>query len=300
LQEHATEWDLSIRQQCRILGISRSTFYYEPQPNKDQHLTEIINKLWSEDQSKGYRMIVHDLKVYYKLRVNSKKVRRLMLKLGIKGLMPKRNLSKNKKPLYRYPYLLKNLIATSANIAWAIDITYLKLPSGYMYLIAIIDIYSRCILGYEISNSLDTEPCINCLERCIAKYGTPVILNTDQGCQFTSHEWVNKLKQHSIQISMDGKGRWADNVIIERFWRTIKYCSIFMHGIENVKELKSEVMRFIKYYNERRLHSSLSYQAPKLVYQQCLMTNDTLYSQLICDIETYRIKQEKDKLKYAA
>jgi putative transposase len=128
----------------------------------------------------------------------------------------------------------------------------------------------------------------------------PVILNTDQGCQFTSHEWISKLKEYGIQISMDGKGRWADNVIIERFWRTIKYCSIFMHGVETVKELKSEVMKFVKYYNEKRLHSALNYQAPKLVYQESLANNDNLDFLLICDIKNYRIKQEKNKLKYAA
>ena len=245
-------------------------------------------------------MIVQDLLTYYKLSVNSKRVRRIMLKLGIKGIIPKRNLSKNKKPVYKYPYLLKNLMISRANMVWAIDITYLKLPSGYMYLIAIIDVYSRCILSYEISNGLETEPCVRCLERCIARYGPPAIMNSDQGCQFTSHEWSNTLKKHEIQISMDGKGRWADNVIIERFWRTIKYCSIFMFGLETVKELKSEVKRFVKYYNERRLHSALKYQAPMLVYQDSIAANDTGYVMLICDIKTHQLKLEQDKLKYAA
>lgn len=298
--KHRKESTLSIRQQCEILGVSRSSFYYEPEPPKDQHIVDAIYKIWDDDQSKGYRMITHDLRMYYKLQINDKRVRRIMRKLGIKGIIPKRNLSKNKKPLYKYPYLLKNLFINRANMAWSTDISYVKLPSGYMYLIAIIDIYSRSILGYEISNNLETDFCIRCLERCIAKYGTPVILNTDQGCQFTSHEWINKLKQHGIQISMDGKGRWVDNVIIERFWRTIKYCSIFMYGVESVKELRHEVGKFVKYYNEKRLHSSLGYQTPMSVYKQCMAINDHQYFVLYCDIEMYRIKREKERLKYAA
>lgn len=300
MQEHHADSELSIRKQCELLGVSRSSFYYKPKPDGNQHVTELILKIWSEDQSKGYRMITHDLRTYYKLLVNGKRVRRIMVKLGIKGVIPKRNLSKNKKPLYKYPYLLKNLLVNKANMVWAIDITYLKLPSGYMYLIAIIDLYSRRIIGYEISNTLDTEPCLRCLEQCIARYGAPIIMNSDQGVQFTSYDWINRLKAYNIQISMDGKGRWADNVIIERFWRTVKYCSIFMHGVETVKELKREVLKFMKYYNEKRLHSSLNYQPPALIYNQCRAANEQESYTLICDIDEYKLKREKDKLKYAA
>jgi putative transposase len=298
LQKHHTESQLSLRRQCELLGVSRSSFYYEPRSTNDQQLIDTILKIWTEDQSKGYRMITADLRTYYQYLVNGKRVRRIMHKLGIKGIIPKRNLSKNKKPLYRYPYLLENLVINQANMAWSIDISYLKLPSGYMYLIAIIDVYSRCILGYEISNTLDTEPNIRCLERCISKYGAPVIMNTDQGVQYTSHDWINKLKEHNILISMDGKGRWADNITIERFWRTIKYCSIFMQGVETVKDLKSEVKRFVKYYNERRLHSSLNYRPPMSVYQQSIAANDAQYFRLYCDIAAYKVQKEKDKLKY--
>lgn len=300
MQAHNAETELSIRQQCKILGINRSSLYYDPKPNDDEHLIDAIFKIWTDDQSKGYRMITQDLRFYNKIHVNEKRVRRIMRKIGIKGIIPKRNLSKNKNPVYKYPYLLKNLLINRANMVWSTDISYVRLPGGYMYLIAIIDIYSRSILGYEISNNLETDFCIRCLERCIAKYGTPVILNTDQGVQFTSHDWINKLEEHGIQISMDGKGRWMDNVFIERFWRTIKYCSIFMHGIESIKELKQEVNKFVKYYNERRLHSSLSYQTPMSVYQQCLAVNDSKYFVLYCDIELYRKKRGEQRLKYAA
>ena len=142
-----------------------------------------------------------------------------------------------------------------------------------MYLIAIIDVYSRAILSYEISNNLETEFCLSCLERAIAKYGAPAILNTDQGVQFTSHAWINKLKEHKIYISMDGKGRWADNIWIERFWRTLKYCNIFMHGVETVAELKQLVRKFVKYYNEKRLHSVHNYQTPMNMYEMSIVNN---------------------------
>ena len=206
MQKYYTECSLSLRRQCELLSVSRSSFYYDHRQTDSQDLNDVILKIWNEDQSKGYRMITADLRTYYKYLVNGKRVRRIMHKLGIQGILPKRNLSKNKKPLYRYPYLLKNMIINQANMAWSIDISYLKLPSGYMYLIAIIDVYSRCILDYEITNTLDTEPNIDCLERCIAKYGTPVIMNTDQGVQYTSHEWINKLKEHNIRYQWTVKG----------------------------------------------------------------------------------------------
>jgi len=300
LREHHLDSNISIRKQCEILNVSRSSFYYEAKPAKDQHIIDVIYKIWSEDQSKGYRMITHDLRVYYKLHVNHKMVSRIMRKIGIKGIIPKRNLSRNNKLLYKYPYIINNLCISRSNMVWATDISYVKLPTGYMYLIVIIDIYSRCILEYEISNNLGVDFCVRCLERCINKYGIPVILNTDQGVQFTSHEWVNMLNEYDIQISMDGKGRWADNIIVERFWRTIKYCSIFMNGVETIFELKHEVNKFINYYNNKRLHSALKYQAPMTVYKQLLSSNDRQDFILYCDIETYRKKMEKQRLKYTA
>lgn len=265
--------ELSLTKQCELLGVSRSSIYYETKAVDESDLCALIHKIWSDDQSKGYRMITADLRMYHNQIINSKRVRRIMTKLKIMGIIPKRNLSKNKKPLYKYPYLLCRLLIGRANLVWCTDITYLKLPSGFMYLIAIIDVYSRAILGYEISNNLETEFCLICLERCVAEYGAPVILNTDQGVQFTSHAWINKLKEHKIHISMDGKGRWADNIWIERFWRTLKYCNIFMHGVETVKELKQLVHKFVKYYNEKRLHSVHNYQTPMSIYELSVVKN---------------------------
>lgn len=191
-----------------------------------------------------------------------------MRKLGIHGILPKKNTSKSDKTHYKYPYLLKNMNIYRANQAWCSDISYVKLPQGHVYLVAIVDIYSRRILDYAISNTLEAEFCVRCLERCIQKYGAPVIFNTDQGVQYTSHEWINVLERNNIIISMDGKGRWADNIWIERVWRIIKYECIFMYGIENLLELKSELNKYISYYNTRRLHSSLvGYKAPTSYYQ---------------------------------
>jgi putative transposase len=281
LQLNHNACELSISKQCELLSMPRSSFYYESKAVDETDLCALIHQIWSDDQSKGYRMIAADLREYHDMRINTKRVRRIMSKLKIMGIIPKRNLSKNKKPQYKYPYLLKQLLVGRANLVWCTDITYLKLPSGYMYLIAIIDVYSRCILGYEISNNLEAEFCINCLERCIAKYGAPAILNTDQGVQFTSHAWINKLKEHNIHISMDGKGRWADNIWIERFWRTIKYCNIFMHGAETVGELKLLVHNFVQYYNERRLHSVHNYKTPMSIYKPSIMENQNNLFQFI-------------------
>lgn len=259
--------------QCSLLGVARSVVYYKAHRRDDSELCCLIHKIWGEDQSLGYRMITRYLREYHGMVVNHKRVRRIMIKLKIMGIIPKRNLSKSRKPEYKYPYLLRNLMVGRANLVWVTDITYLKLPHGTMYLLAIIDVYSRAILGYTISHSLEVDDYLECLKRCIARYGAPAIFNTDQGAQFTSHAWINELKKHQIQISMDGKGRWADNIWIERFWRTIKYCGIFMDGVETVKELRNSVKRFIGYYNEKRLHSSHDYQTPMKVYLASVTNN---------------------------
>lgn len=304
---------LSVREKCKLLDVNRSSIYYTNRPKADRLIASKIAQIWSEDQSKGYRMITQDLREYHKMQINGKRVRRVMKSMKIKGITPKRNLSKNDKPTYKYPYLLKNLLVNRANMVWATDITYVKLPTGYMYIIAIIDVHSRCVLAEEISNDLTTEPCIRCLEKCIKQYGTPEILNSDQGVQFTSKDWIEKLQAYNIKISMDGKGRWADNIWIERFWKTIKYCSIFMYGVETVAELKARVTEFIKYYNERRLHSALGYKTPMSVYNHCIATNTNSLA-LFCDINDHKIrlklakarrdkiilKQERQRIKYAA
>lgn len=272
MQNNQTD-ELPIVKQCELLSINRSSLYYKPKVANESNLCELILKIWLDDQSLGYRMITAHLREYHDMIINHKRVRRIMHKLKIMGIMPKRNLSKNKHPQYKYPYLLRNLLINQANMVWSTDITYIKLPSGYMYLMVIIDVHSRCILDYQLSNTLDASFCIECLNRCIGKYGAPAIMNTDQGCQYTSHQWIDTLKHNQILVSMDGKGRWADNIWVERFWRTIKYCNIFMHGAETVVELKGLISQFIKYYNEKRLHSVHGYKTPMYMYTQSIESN---------------------------
>jgi putative transposase len=177
IRQHHHEYELSVVRQCQLLEVARSVVYYKAHPKDDTELCCLIHKIWGEDQSLGYRMITHYLREYHGMVINYKRVRRIMSKLKIMGIIPKRNLSKNKKPEYKYPYLLRSLLVGRANLVWVTDITYLKLPHGHMYLLAIIDVYSRAVLGYTISNSLEVDDYLECLQRCIAKYGAPAMFN---------------------------------------------------------------------------------------------------------------------------
>lgn len=250
---------------------------------KDGDLESIILDIWLERNNKGWRSIQADLREYKQLIVNHKRIRRLMNKLGIRGILPRSNTSKADRAHYKYPYGLKNLPVTKANMAWCSDITYIKLPQGFVYLVAIVDIYSRRILDYEISNTLEVEFCIRCLERCINIYGRPAIFNSDQGVQYTSQKWTNLLKEYSVLISMDGKGRWADNIWIERIWRTIKYECVYMFGAESLTELKSQLNDYINYYNNYRLHSSLGYKAPTTYYDDSTKLNIANEFEIYCE-----------------
>jgi putative transposase len=274
-----------MRVMCGLLNINRSGCYYKPRENKDGNLSGLILDIWLDRNNKGWRSIQADLREYHNIVVNHKKVRRLMKELGIRGIMPKVNTSKGNKADYKYPYALKNMNINMANLAWCSDITYIKLPQGYVYLVAIVDIYSRMILDYEISNTLDAEFCVRCLERCIKRYGAPAVFNTDQGVQYTSNAWINILKTNNIIVSMDGKGRWADNIWIERIWRTIKYECIYLSGIENLQALRSALNKYIEYYNNRRLHSSLGYKQPAKCYNLSVEENKFNAYVVYCKID---------------
>lgn len=276
---------LSIRRVCQLLSLNRNGLYYKPVKSNDSDLCSLILDIWLDHNNKGWRSIQADLKEYHGMTINHKKLRRLMKKLGVKGILPKKNTSKGNKAHYKYPYGLKNLDINRANMAWCSDITYVKLPHGHVYLVAIVDIYSRMILDYEVSNTLDADFCIRCLERCIDKYGAPAIFNSDQGVQYTSEAWTSVLKRHNIQISMDGKGRWADNIWIERIWRTIKYECIHLAGIESLIELKSELYTYILYYNNRRLHSSLGYKQPAKYYADSMKFNGGKDYLVYCELD---------------
>ena len=258
---------LSIRQQCVLLGIHRSGIYYKASPAQDD--TEIANELhelWQEMPFYGYRRLTAALqrKGYV---INTKRVRRIMKEMGIEALYPKprTTVKSAKNPVY--PYVLRGLAITAPNEVWATDITYIRLPGGFVYLVALIDVYSRYIVSWRLSNTMDTAFCLEMLEAGFAR-GKPLILNTDQGSQFTCPAWVGAVEHAGVRVSQDGKGRWVDNVFIERFWRTLKHEHLRFILPETIGELRMEISRFVTVYNEKRLHQSLGYKTPAEVYYQ--------------------------------
>lgn len=262
--------ELSISRQCKILGKSRSWYYYNAGMNnirikRDNKDKVIIREILYKYPQYGYRKVSLESKERG-LYIKEKRTRRLMRDMGIKAVYPKPKLSKVSKEDKKYPYILKDMEIRHINKAWSADITYIKLPVGRVYLIAILDIYSRKILSWEISNTMDTRFCINALDKAIKKYGRPEIFNTDQGSQFTSKDFTEVLKKNKIKISMCSKGRATDNIYIERVWRTIKYEDIYLNHYETLKELKKGVTDYFKFYNKKRFHQALFYIRPDEIY----------------------------------
>lgn len=256
--------ELSLVQQCNLLELNRSSFYYEPRSEYDKDDFTILNKMQDiaiENPEYGHRMHWQEL-LGEGFNIGRDRVLKFMQVLGIKAIYPKPKTTFKNKEHKIYPYLLKNLDINRANQVWATDITYLPTAKGFCYMVAIIDWYSRAILSYRISNSMDRSFCIEALNEALALYGSPEIFNSDQGCQFTSNDFTEILENKGIAISMDSKGRALDNIIIERFWRTLKYDDIKIRDYKNVKEIKEGVEKFITKYNERRRHSSLGYITP--------------------------------------
>lgn len=266
---------LSIQKQCHLLGLARSTFYYEPCPESAENLVlmRLMDELYLDDPTKGGRLLQQDLweKGY---RVNLKRVRRLMKKMGLEAIYPKPNLSQNNAEHQKFPYLLRNEVIVACNQVWASDITYVPMKKGFLYLVAIIDWYSRFILAWRLSNTLSVDFCLDCLQEALEKWGSPQIFNTDQGSQFTCYEWLTILQDRQIRISMDGKGRALDNIIIERFWRTIKYRYLYLHEFEEGKALHQGIQGFIQKYNYQNKHQSLAYYTPAQVYIEKLVPSE--------------------------
>jgi len=260
--------ELSVAAQCRLLGLSKSSCYYKERKSvkeSDVELKAIIQDIYVRIPQYGYRRVAVELR-HLGYNVSDKVVRRLMKELGIIAIYPKPNLSKACKEHIKYPYLLRGVEITHPFKAWAMDITYIKLEGGFAYLAAIIDLYSRKILAWRLSNTLDTSFCLMALDEAFDNHGIPEIFNTDQGCQFTSEAFTDELKKHGVQISMDGKGRALDNVYIERFWRTIKYENIHIKGYRTMSELQHGIDEYITFYNSKRWHQSLNYQTPDTVF----------------------------------
>jgi putative transposase len=261
--------ELSVKHQCEILGISRSSAYYESSDvvcNNDLVIVEKIRKVLFDLPFYGYRKVSCEVRRRY-FAVTEKQIRRIMARAGLKAIYPGKNLSKARQSHKKYPYLLSGKIIRYPNQVWATDLTYIKLPSGHVYLMAIIDLYSRKVLNWIISNTLDASIYANCLSETIKKYGAPAIFNTDQGCQFTSECWINVLLENGVEISMDGKNRALDNIYVERLWRSLKYEDIYIKHYESVRELKEGVLKYFRFYNEERFHQSLYYRTPDEMYE---------------------------------
>jgi putative transposase len=259
--------DLSIRKQASILGLQRSKLYYKPIINADSEIANLIREVYlGSDCRYGYRKITAALRQGGQV-VNNKKVLKTMQEIGIEGLYPKRNVKTTiaAKEHKIYPYLLKDLEINRVNQVWATDITYIRMNGYFMYFIAIIDLHSRYILSYNLSNSLEAGFCLSTLKEALSS-AKPEIFNSDQGCQFTSNDFVNELEIQFIKISMDHAGRCFDNIFIERLWRTLKQEVIYYYRPETIQELEKYLQDFVLWYNNHRLHQSLKYKTPASVY----------------------------------
>ena len=253
---------VSLRQQCKLLSLPRSQVYYKPALPKDSELYNQIVENHLKCPQYGYRRHHAQLNRAGSV-VNRKRVQRLMKEAGIKALYPKPKTTVRGEGHRAFPYLLGNLEIQRPQQVWQIDITYLKLPQGFAYLTALIDVYSRLVLSWRLSPSLSQEACLSCLEDGLWRYGAPEIVNSDQGSQFTSEAWVELCTTHGIKVSLSHQGGSTDNAYIERFWRTLKYEGFYLDMPESVGELKAKLKGFITWYNEERLHSALGYKPPR-------------------------------------
>ena len=249
---------LSITRQCQLLSLNRSTAYYQPKSVSAEELALMrrIDEMHLKRPFYGSRRL-RDWLWEEGHEINRKCVQRLMRQMGITALYPKKGTSHPGKGHKIYPYLLKGLKIDRPNQVFCTDITYIPMAKGFVYLVAIMDWSSRKVLSWRLSNTMDTDFCIDALEEAIARYGAPEIFNTDQGAQFTSSAFTGVLKAHDIQISMDGKGRWIDNVFIERLWRSVKYEEVYLHAYDSVNQARSRIGRYLEFYNSERKHQSL-------------------------------------------
>jgi putative transposase len=259
--------ELPVTRQCQILELARSSAYYVPQPTSsgDLALMRRIDELHLEYPFAGSRML-RDMLRRDGQQIGRKHVRTLMRKMGIEALYRKPNTSRRHAAHPVYPYLLRELKIDRSNQVWATDITYLPMRRGFIYLVAVLDWYSRRVLSWRVSNTMTTDFCLDALREAITRYGTPDIFNTDQGSQFTSSEFTGLLKERGIQISMDGKGCWRDNVFVERLWKSVKYEEVYLKAYDSVSLAKASLGNYLTFYNTRRPHQSLDGKTPDAIY----------------------------------
>lgn len=259
--------ELPVVRQVQLLDLSRSSVYYLPQPTPeaDLRLMRRIDELHLEHPFAGARML-RDMLRLEKIEVGRRHVSTLMKKMGIEALYRKANTSRRNQAHRIYPYLLRGLTIDRPNQVWAMDTTYIPMQRGFVYLSAVLDWATRRVLAWRLSNTLTADPCVEALNEAILKYGPPEIMNTDQGSQFTSSAFIKALKQHSIEISMDGKGCWRDNVFVERLWKSVKYEEVYLHGYDTVSIARQALNRYFDFYNRRRPHSTLDGKTPDMAY----------------------------------
>jgi putative transposase len=257
---------ISISRQCELLGLARSSFYYEIQPETEQNLRlmKMLDRQYTARPFYGVRKMTAWLATQGEI-VNPKRVRRLLRKMGIEAIYPKPNLSRPQDNVRKYPYLLREEKITAPNQVWSTDITYIPLPQGYVYLVAVIDWYSRYVLSWELSNTMDMNFCLSALEKALAQ-NTPKIFNSDQGSQFTSTAFTGRLEKEGILVSQDGRGRALDNIFVERLWRSVKYEEVYLKGYTSVIEALRGLDEYFDFYNDERLHQSLNYQTPAMIH----------------------------------
>ena len=258
---------LSIAEQCDVLSIHRSGLYYKPLPESEENLAimSILDRQYFKTPFYGVLRLTAFLN-NEGFRVNSKRVRRLMKLMNWRTIFREPRTTVCNKSDYKYPYLLRGLKVEKPNQVWSMDITYIPMRQGFMYLAAIIDLHSRYVVNWSLSNSMTSEWCTEVVRDAIAKNGKPMIFNTDQGSQFTSEVFVNLLKKNEVQISMDGKGRALDNIFIERLWKSVKYENVYLNVYENGVDLYKGLVEYFRFYNYERIHQSLNYETPSKKY----------------------------------
>jgi putative transposase len=268
---------ISVRRQCELLGLSRAALYYEPRPESTENLRlmRLLDEQYTRTPYYGIRRMAAWLRTQG-YQVNHKRVQRLLRLMGLEAIYPKPHLSRLGAGQQIYPYLLRGVNIERVNQVWSTDITYIRLLHGFVYLVAILDWFSRYVLAWEISVTLDNEFCISALERALA-HGQPEIFNSDQGVQFTSAAFTERLKVRGIRISMDGRGRALDNIFVERLWRTLKYEEVYLHDYRSVPEAIHGLGRYFAFYNSERLHQALNYQTPEAVHRQLAKARESRF-----------------------
>ena len=259
--------EISMRRQAELLRVNRSGLYYESAPADEEELSVMrrLDELHLVHPFYGSRKLALELRSEGVL-INRKRVQRLMRLMGIVAMVPRPNTSKPAPENKTYPYLLRNLAILWPNQVWAADITYIPMARGFGYLVAIIDWFSRRVLAWRLSNSLDTRFCVDALEEALERFGQPDIFNTDQGSQFTADDFTRPLLDRGVKVSMDGKGRCIDNIFVERLWRSLKYEEIYLNSYDDLGQARTAIAKYMTFFNERRPHQSLGYQTPEAFY----------------------------------